>query len=565
MASLRNRTPELIDGDYWYVLLGQREAHDRTYIKSYSNSSAYTPDIYPDDTVFEVADGQILPTTVGAGGQVQVINVQDTAGSSMEVGMVTMDWTVGDPWVDVSFVNTYSTAPVVVAKPLTYEGSHESITRVQNVTSTGFQIRIQEWDYRDGNHTTETLFYVVADTGAYDVPLAGGSNLRVDAGKLSAMSTMCFSGNQHQAIGPFLSNPVVFTGLSTFNEADAVVTRNHNVSTGGFDVCLQEQKTKNTAGEAHAAEDIHYVAVAPGNAAATLPVSGLTVSTSNQVELGDSGGDNMSEAWRTITFASTFGEAPAVVMDMQTLNGSDPATLRVADKKWSQTQIDARVEEENSDGSGQSHPALERVGYLAVGGVGVYNIHLALKETDTVAKPNEPKGLLQALDGKMRLGLAVFNYDHNLDPTSITSTSGRNFDGGTFYPCYPDRLKATSELTTWDICLETGVKAPLSNMVEVIEDHPLVWATTPIAETLYNIGQYVAQGEYDANGDDSPDAGPLNGVPWPVSESRQGYPTAPSPDHSPLYANNDGSTAHPNTGAHPPFQVNNSWDPYYYN
>ena len=84
-----------------------------------------------------------------------------------------------------------------------------------------------------------------------------------------------------------------------------------------------------------------------------------------------------------------------------------------------------------------------------------------------------------------------------------------------------------------------------------------MWATTPIAETLYDIGQYVSQGNHPTGSD-------LNGSPWPQDEVRQGYPTAPSPNHTPLYENNDGVTPHSNAGAHPAFKVNNTWDPYYY-
>ncbi|MCP4406918.1 MAG: hypothetical protein GY807_04005 [Gammaproteobacteria bacterium] len=555
-GKVRDRNTESIGGDDWYVLLGQDEPQDRQFYKSYTSSSAHTPTQYADGTVFEMANGKIIPTTGGAGSNVQVINVQDTPSESVEMGQVTMDWQIGDPWVDVSFINTYATPPVVVAKSLAFNGGDPTLIRVQNITTTGFQIRMQEWDYKDGNHTTEELFYIAANSGNYNITLDSGSSLRVEAGTISGVSTLCDSSTQHQALSPFLSTPVLFTGISTFNEADAVVTRNENVATNGFDVCLQEQESKTVASESHAAEDIHYIAIAPGSAVGTLPSSGVTSTAGAQIEIGDSGGTNIDDSWDLITFATTFREPPTVVMDMQTLQGDNTATLRVADDTWTTTQMDVKVEEEKSDDSETTHVD-ERIGYVAVSGSGTFNIHLAIKETDTVNRPKEPKGLLQALEGGMRLGLAVFNYNHDRNPTSVYSTSGKDFDGGTFFPCYPDVLKPTSQRTNWDICKETYAGAPLDDLIEVIEDHPLIWATTPIAETLYNIGQYAVQGNHPTGTD-------LNSNPWPHDEIRQGYPTAPSPNHTPLFANNDGSTAHPNVGTHPPYKVNNTWDPYYY-
>ena len=562
-GKVRDRNTENIGGDDWYVLLGQKEPEDRQFYKSYSTSSNYTPSKYADGTVFEMANGKIIPTTASAGGNVQAIVVQDTPGASVEVGHVTMDWKPDDddpdPWVDVSFLNTYATPPVVVAKPLTFNGGDPSIIRLRNITSTGFQIRIQEWDYLDVKHTTEQLFYIVANPGAYKIALAGGTALTIEAGKITGLSTICGTSSPantvHQALAPFLSTPLVFSAVSTFNEADGVATRHENVATNGFDICLQEEESKTVVNDTHAAEDVHYVAIAPNSATATLPFSDVTDANA-QIEIGDSGGINVTDSWKVINFATSFGEPPTVIMDIQTFQGYNTASLRVADKKWSNTQIDVKIEEEKSDDTETTHVA-EKVAYIAVSGASTYNIKLGIKETDTVDKPNEPKGLLQALENSMRLGLAVFNYNHNKSPTSIYSTSGKDFDGGTFAPCYPDVLKPVSQRTNWDICKETYVGAPIADLIDVIEDHPLVWATTPIAETLYNIGQYVAQTKHPTGTD-------LNANAWPHDEARQGYPTAPSPNHTPLYEDNDGSTAHPNAGSHPAFKIHNDWDPYYY-
>ena len=47
--------------------------------------------------------------------------------------------------------------PVVIMGPLTSAGGHPSTVRVKNVSPTGFEWQIDEWDYLDGAHIVETV------------------------------------------------------------------------------------------------------------------------------------------------------------------------------------------------------------------------------------------------------------------------------------------------------------------------------------------------------------------------------------------------------------------------
>ena len=60
-------------------------------------------------------------------------------------------------WKRVEFNDSFVN-PVVVAKPSSYNGKHQAVVRIKNVDSTGFDIRIQEWDYLDGSHAFETVY-----------------------------------------------------------------------------------------------------------------------------------------------------------------------------------------------------------------------------------------------------------------------------------------------------------------------------------------------------------------------------------------------------------------------
>ena len=163
-----------------------------------------------------------------------------------------------------------------------------------------------------------------------------------------------------------------------------------------------------------------------------------------------------------------------------------------------------------------------------------FNIHIALKNTA------EPTGFLQTIkNANSRVGSAVFNYDHRrpIDGTTNGIYRGNtSTHGGTLYPCYADLANTTP--TNHDVCLPTHVKAPLDNTVRVIEEYPLIWGTTPIAETMYTIYGYVSQTDHGLShntGQDQTPAGPH------------------------FFRNGQDR----NLGK-PSYQISNDWDPFYY-
>jgi Tfp pilus tip-associated adhesin PilY1 len=505
-GKVRDRNGESIGGDTWYVLLGQHEPYDYTFQKQYSNSDQYTP--LPDNQIFLMSEGQILLQT---GQRVVATIVNQAAAERVEVGQVTMDWQVGDDWVEVPFSQSY-TNPVVAAKALSYNGSNECVVRVKDVGDGGigdyggFRIRLQEWSYLDEAHTTEDIMYVVADTGHHFIPFVGGpGQIIVDAQKFSttACGTSSFVNKTFTSVFP--STPVLFTGVSTFNGSAPVTTRNQAVTTAGFQVTMQEEEA---ADQSHESEEIHCIAFSQG--------AGELATTNEMIEIGTTG-SVVTHSWYTINFGTTFSGTPLVAMDMQTTDGTDPANLRFGHQVRTTSAIDVQVDEEESSDSETGHSA-ENVGYLAVGiGSGnAYNIKVGVNE--------EPTGIIQSLSSGMRMGLAVYNYDHTKNPTSIYT--GNQVHGGTFYPCYPDVSLPVDQRTNYDICLPTHCKAPIANIIKVIEEYPLIWGTTPIAETLYEIYGYCAQIDHTA-----------------------------TRAHPHFY--NNGSTYNS-------YEVSNAWDPYYY-
>ncbi len=252
---------------------------------------------------------------------------------------VTVNQANSATWHTVSFQRAY-VDPVVVMGPLSFNGSNPSTVRVRNVTSTGFEFQIDEWDYLDGAHISETVGYLVVEAGAHT--LEDGS--RLVAGKAPVSQAW-------QVINlPLLSSsPVILTQVSSTAEASAVTTRTRNVTNANFEVRLQEEQASDGI---HAAEQVGFVAWEPG----TSTQGNLTYQVARTA-------DSVTHAQTSVSFQPTFSSKPVFLAAMQTFDGSDPAGLRATSVTTSAATF--FVEEEASADSEIEHTT-EVVGYVAL-------------------------------------------------------------------------------------------------------------------------------------------------------------------------------------------------------
>ena len=176
-------------------------------------------------------------------------NVLDTNGSVIgEAGKVSSDQADGSVWHSVSLNNEY-VEPVVIMQPLMYADGSPAHVRIRNVGSDGFEYQIEEWDYLDQSHAAEDMSYVVVEKGNHDI-----FDLNIEAGVVDA--------NQNWSAVSYLDTftevPVVLSQVQTYNEAEAVVTRQRSVSSTGFEVRCQEEEGND---DLHANESVGYIVI----------------------------------------------------------------------------------------------------------------------------------------------------------------------------------------------------------------------------------------------------------------------------------------------------------------
>ncbi|BCX88538.1 type IV pilus assembly protein PilY1 [Methylomarinovum tepidoasis] len=480
------------NGSLQYKILGNNERSDRTITGSYANSSQYSP--IPDGatiTLDSPADSGAIRSSYDPYAKILVRGglsgfLYDSSNSVIgEYGEAMVKTTVdaaknikSSSWTHVTFQHSYSTTPVVVAGAPSYNGGDPGTVRIKNVDATGFDIVFQEWPYKDGNHTTETIPYLVVEPGSHT--LAGGLKIVADTKNTNkTYYTRCGGGSAGSFASvtfpsTFSATPVIIATVITYNETDTIAVRVKDVTASGFQLALEEQED----GDSHATETVAYVAIQQGQ----------FNDASRPIHLDAGRVYNVSSANKTFSFniGAGFSGTPALLATLNSVNGPDTAVLRT--KSVNSTGATLFVEEEQSCESERNHTN-ETVGYLALSGTSsAYNI--------AVVVPTLKEGILQQVKDKVRLGVSFYRYD----PNRSDIYNGNKIQGGTLkfkIPKNPFVKKPTDPALPADQQgyreLSGYIGTPIEQIVDAIEHYPLVWGTTPIAENLWEVIQYFEQ------------------------------------------------------------------------
>ncbi|HFU77467.1 MAG TPA: hypothetical protein ENK68_03080, partial [Epsilonproteobacteria bacterium] len=72
-------------------------------------------------------------------------------------------------WQTVSLLNSYTDAIVVCSNVLPSSASNEAVTRIRNIGSGSFQLKIQQPNDSDPGYSTD-VYCIISDAGSYTVP-----------------------------------------------------------------------------------------------------------------------------------------------------------------------------------------------------------------------------------------------------------------------------------------------------------------------------------------------------------------------------------------------------------
>jgi len=255
-----------------------------------------------------------------------------------ELGTVSVDQPDGGTWRTVTLDNWYED-PVVVMKPVSANGGQPAHVRLRDVANERFEFQVEEWEYLNGSHNRETMFYLVVESGSY----VDGNGDRIEARTVRRDEEFTWGPFSQE----FADAPVVFSQAQTRNGGQPIVTRQRAVSTSGFGLRVQEEE----ANGPHATEEVGYIAVE----------SGTNVISGTQFEVGRTP-NTVTDEWHRIGFGENY-DSPLFVADAQSQDGPDTAELRY--RNLTGTGVEVRVEEEQSADPETNHTT-ETVGYAVV-------------------------------------------------------------------------------------------------------------------------------------------------------------------------------------------------------
>lgn len=254
---------------------------------------------------------------------------------------------VDNKWSTITLQKNY-VSPIVITSDPTLRGGDPVAVRLNSIQSDSFKIRLQEPNYKDGNHTKETISYLVIEEGTWQ--LTDGTSISAGTHETNKLSTQ---GREKISFGTaFDATPAVLTQTQTFKGGDWVTTRTDNITGQSFDVMMQEEEKLNRGG--HATESIGWIAIdqAVGNDGDTLIEGGVTPS-------------KFTHNAQSHTFSATFDDTPTLLTKLDSFNGSDVANSRI--KSVTANGFSALVQEEQSFDAEIGHTN-ESLSYLALGG-----------------------------------------------------------------------------------------------------------------------------------------------------------------------------------------------------
>jgi DNA-binding beta-propeller fold protein YncE len=264
--------------------------------------------------------------------------LNDVAAYLRELEPMTMGTVTTDERVRTIPLSVFD-APIVVMGPPSRNGGDPSTMRVMNHTVAGFDYFLDEWDYKDGPHTNESVGYLVMD-----------GELR-ELGGLAAEANVAVVDHDWLSVTferPFAQPPAIVCQVATMAGPEAVTTRLRNITTTGFQIQLEEEEASDGV---HAPELVHWIAVEPGTGSVLgRPLEAGRVS-------------NFRHRWKTLSFNRSYVD-PVLLANIQTHNGGDTAAVRY--RNLTSTSVQLRVEEEKSRDNETNHVD-EDMGYIVIG------------------------------------------------------------------------------------------------------------------------------------------------------------------------------------------------------
>ncbi len=166
-------------------------------------------------------------------------------------------------WVTVELKDGFfSEPPVILTQVVTRNGEEAVVTRIRNVSTSSFEIMLQEEEGNDGTHAVETVHYIAVSPGSGQID---GKDFV--AGKTSnSVTDNWYTIN----FGQSLNSAVVLANMNTGNDDDPCALRYKNPGSSSIEIKVEEEQSEDSEVQ-HASEVVGYLVISDVATGSGLP------------------------------------------------------------------------------------------------------------------------------------------------------------------------------------------------------------------------------------------------------------------------------------------------------
>ncbi|MEM6321717.1 MAG: hypothetical protein AAF960_28920 [Bacteroidota bacterium] len=248
---------------------------------------------------------------------------------------------VNQNWKTISLPINFPTTPLIFSQVITTNETTPVTTRIRNVSSTQFELKLQEEEGEDGQHVRESVAWLAMEEGDQT------SQYPLESRKFSL--TDVWERLSFTASYPVF--PSFFGQIQTMNDSDPAALRFRNPSLAGVDIQIEEEASVNS-NVTHQAETVGFLGVEHG----------IVLTDEKGAMFGETGSVSADEQWITISTQQAYYNPIVIAGIPQHLDG-DPGVARI--RNVTPTSFEIRFEEWNYE---DGVHALEYISYLVMEG-----------------------------------------------------------------------------------------------------------------------------------------------------------------------------------------------------
>ncbi len=248
---------------------------------------------------------------------------------------------VNQNWKTISLPIDFPTKPLIFSQVITTKENTPVTTRIRNVSTSQFELKLQEEEGEDNRHIRESIAWIAIEEGnqTTDFPL---ETQRISL--TNAWKTVNFDGN-------YAVFPSLFGQMQTINDSDPAALRFRNPNLNNIQIQIEEESSVNS-NVIHQNEEIAFLGIDHG----------IDLTDEKGAIFGETGSVSVDEQWITVTTNQTYYN-PVVLAGIPQHIGGDPGVVRI--RNVTPNSFDIQFQEWNYRDGGHT---FEYVSYLVMEG-----------------------------------------------------------------------------------------------------------------------------------------------------------------------------------------------------